>query len=538
MGIFDQLVNTVTGGAAPLPVPQLDLNQLATDLAPLLRDPDSEFEKIEVVRPSWSKQTEGPHRYTIYVPYNDGARLSIGAAHGILGSPGITAETKTHIHLNAYEGCPTYLGLGMPSKNIGVLGKLHAGYTLETEGHSTHEAKLDVNLASRESSIRIDAATNLVFMAGSGDISAEAGGSVRIKGGKKVAISAGQADPVNGSVFGALVLTALDAADFAAPTVGFKAKDPDTEHKAALGAATGNWLAGLAGKETVALRDKWVAAYSESVDQALGHLGTILGLLAAFKPNVASPDPEKSGWEVVSGMAGWFFSATSEIKSLWKDYVTGKDPDDPGLTLTAESMIDINAKTSVKVTGPTGVSINGFKGVSVTGLSVNLKGHKESVVWGGLGAGLKALAGDAVVTSDFKGVTIGGKKDVKITSVTGKAVLGSKDDAKVSSDKRLNLVGKESTLLLAGGANGHGVVGHPSKVVIGTLKSADPHSGAVGDEDKQLATFDSGAKQVTIQSSSSSKLKILPGSIEIDTPQVTLSSGGTVKLKGKFVEIN
>ena len=61
-------------------------------------DPD-DFDPKTVTRTVVAKPTEGPHRWTLYVPHDEHARISVGKAHPSMGEDGIALETKSHIHL-------------------------------------------------------------------------------------------------------------------------------------------------------------------------------------------------------------------------------------------------------------------------------------------------------------------------------------------------------------------------------------------------------------------------------------------------------
>src|SRR5260221_5620472 len=97
---IQRVISTTSGGLQG--VAQLDLSELADKLGPVLDDPAEKWKEGDANRPPVAKPTVGPHRYTIYVPHEDGTRLSLGNGVPSLGQAGMTGDTKSHIHLNAH----------------------------------------------------------------------------------------------------------------------------------------------------------------------------------------------------------------------------------------------------------------------------------------------------------------------------------------------------------------------------------------------------------------------------------------------------
>ncbi len=111
--MFPVTSHTEGQGAQKHRVLQVNLTELEHALAPKLA-PGEEFIQVDgVSRPATSTPTKGPHRYTIFVPHNDESTLNIGNGPPG-GQAGISLDTKSHIHLNAFEGeHATTLALGM-----------------------------------------------------------------------------------------------------------------------------------------------------------------------------------------------------------------------------------------------------------------------------------------------------------------------------------------------------------------------------------------------------------------------------------------
>lgn len=513
-------------------VSQLDLTELQKALAPRLADPDSAFTASEIIpRPDIANPTAGPHRYTVYVPHDDGSRLNMGAAHWP-AAPGISADTKTHIHLNAYEACPTFLNLGASPVTIGPVGWHTAGYTLVTEGASNHTSKLEVNIASQTEGIGLTAKTNLVLNATDEDIAAEAGKAITLKAANKIALSVGTQETINAEwheLVSAVALTTLDVVDF-----GSGAASTSADGKAVVGAAQKgvNFAAGFVSGNAAKLKDQWVAAASGHVSMVLGHVATLAGLVLSFKKTWGEPKPGTSGWVTKSAKASWILDAAAELKAIYGDYDKIKNPKEPGgILLEAESTIALNAKGTATVNGVKGASLTGFKAATVSGLSASLKGHKSATVWGGLGASVKGLAGDVAVSSDLKGATVKGKKDVEMSSETGKATFTGKQDAQLNStDGKAYVHGKNGSLLASGK---FGVVARPDFVEMGMLKSAEPFGDARVD-DIYVSFSDQG---VDMQTTTDNQLHLNKSGIVVLSKKLDVKSDGKITIKAPNIDI-
>jgi hypothetical protein len=151
-------VATSSTDGSTLVVGQLDLSELESCLAPSLSDPPAGFDPSEASRPEPAKPTAGPHRYTIYVPYDEKARINVGAPHPDHGEPGIAMRTKTHFHAWVGDGLDTSLSLGAPATTtcFGTNRETY-GYALATAGHSNHIAAFQVAMTSAFSGMALTA---------------------------------------------------------------------------------------------------------------------------------------------------------------------------------------------------------------------------------------------------------------------------------------------------------------------------------------------------------------------------------------------
>lgn len=534
-----QTTPTVDGeGVITGVVAQLDLTELAAKLTPRLADPDSAFTSSEVIpRPPAAKQTSGPHRYTIYVPYNDGAQINVGAAHWPF-SPGIGMSTKTTISLNAREATPTFLNLGDPPTCFGPLGGVNAGYNLHTDGSSNHIAKLQVAIGSQKEGIGLTAAQSVVLHSNKGEVSLEAAQSVALKG-KKITMNATSGEVINAAWYeqlAAVALTVVDAADFAAPLAGHKGGN--AEQAVAAGSSGANFIAGLIPGNAKKLKEQWIAAAADHVGYVLSHVATLASLGLSFKKTWKEPKKGASAWEIKSTKFQYVVSTVAEMVALYKDYPRAADPADPGsVSIEAESTIGISANGGITINGKGGVAMTGFKGVSMGGLSTSMKGHKEATIFGGLGASMKSLAGDVAMASDLKGATVKGKKDVEMSSEAGKATFTGHLDTQLNSvTQKAYVHGTTGVTAVAGGGDGFGMVATGSKVEIGAVTSAKEFASAASDAGKTSALFD--ASQVRLQSTADSKLTITKNGVTIKTKAAGINSSGKIYLKGSIVELN
>lgn len=519
-------------------VAQVDLGGLANELAPRLADPDNLFTSSDVSpRPDPAPPTAGPHRYTIYVPHNDEARINVGAPHPTRGETGVTVDTKTHIHLSASGSTNTFLSLGAaPLNNGSDMNKQTAGYSLQTDGAWNSLVKNDVTLVAQtgamnlaaEKNVRIDSKTEGIQLTSAKHLTVSGHGNVEISAGVDAPISADFWSLTN---FGAMALAVVDGADFLAPAAGYKGGATEAGTGAVTGAAS--FLSGLADGDAAKLRDQWVAKYAGGVDKVLGHLATTAGLVLGFKKQWKKPKHGRATWEDGFGWVSWIVSMGAEINAIIGDLSASKENDSGDVKIKAQAAVSIEANSSVSISGAKGVSISGFKGASMSGLTAGIKGHKEGTVWGGLGASLKALAGDAVVSSDLKGASVKAKKDVEMSSETAKATLTGNLDTQVNSITAKTFVhGK--TMMFAGTTE-FGVVAKPDFASIGALTGAAEFGSADFDDHALVVKKD----EVIVSSTGDNYLYLTDSEVELKGKKVTIDGGsGNVTIKGKLIELN
>ncbi len=517
-----------TGGFAA----QLDLAELGSALAPRLRDPDSDFTVSEVVpRADPANQTPGPHRYTIFVPHDEGAMINVGAGRSPF-SDGIGMATKSTIALRTFDGVPTSLNLGLAWEFWGI--KV-GGYSLITEGHSNHTAKYQVTLCSQEDGASITAAKEVSLTSQNASVTLAAAEMVSVTG-KKLALHSITAPPLEASgwdTFCAIALVGVDAASTVAPLAGVKGDNP------ALASTTGavNFLGGVVSANAEALKAKWMAAASSHGTKALTHVAALATLYLSYKKSFKSPTPGKTAWQVRASKFKTLLAAAKELKSIYSDYLKTASPSSPGISIESDSTIGVSAKGKITVNGDGGVAVTGgFGGASLAGLSVSVAGQKDAAISGGLGVTVKSLAGDVELSSDLKGAAVKGKKAVVMSSEADTASVTGNLDVQLNSVTAKAFVhGKAGATVAAGPGAGFGLVVKPENLTLGKVANADKFGSTAADGAFAVIRMTDGALQLKV--TSDSEVAMTKSQVKFKTPKVDMSASGKVIIKGSTVEI-
>ncbi|MFO0547008.1 MAG: hypothetical protein U0271_01405 [Polyangiaceae bacterium] len=519
-------------------VAQLDLTELDDKLAPILTDPSAKFAVKDATRPDVAKPTKGPHRYTIYVPHDDAARVNIGAPNPLKGETGIALETKTHIHAHAFDHShETYLGLGAPSINTGFdTNRSTAGYSLHTWGSSNHFAKMQVAISSTTDSIVLGAAKDIRVDAQTGTLTLS--GKVAVNGSSdgNITLTAGTDKKINTdfwTVVQAIGLTGAMAADFAAPGVGYFSPSAGSATAGAAGAA--NFIGGFATADAKALHDFIIVKSSGVIDKVLKHVAACAGLVLSFKKAKKEAQEGKTGWKQTKAYGAWAISVAKELYAIYSDFQAAKTSPAGEVKITAKNNASIAADGSVSIGGVKGVAISGFKSASMNSLACSIKGHKEATLWGGLGASVKSLAGDVALASDLKGASVTAKKDVKVASETGKATFTGDQEVQLNSvSNKAYVHGKEGSYIGAGTGQGFGVSCKPKGLSMGTTANADNFASAASDRSFTVLTFTD--KIVTLQSGSDSKFMLRTSLFDLGTGEIKLAAKkGNVTVTGSKI---
>lgn len=516
---------------APSVVAQLDLSELDSKLAPPLTDPTAEFKRDDASRPDVAKPTKGPHRYTIYVPHDEGARINVGAPHSKKGEPGITMATRSHIQAFAYDEVETCLTLGVPAKNsASITNQKTAGYALQTWGASNHFAAFQVAIGSIIDGVNIAGLLDVRLDSKIASVGITGGSAVNVSSPGTVQITAGSELVPNTSfwsVVQAIGLVGAQAADFSAPLISFAS--PGASAGVAAGAGIANFIGGFATKDAKGLADYVILKSHKHIDKVLKHLAAITSLVLKFKKMRKEYKAAEGKWAKGKALGPWLIAVGVELGSLYTDYLkSAQEPDLKGdVGITAKKNITIGADGSTSISGVKGVSIAGFLTTSVSSVSVSVKGHKASSIWGGLGASLKALAGSIEIASDLKGASMTAKQDVKIASEAGKSSIMGELDVQLNSVSGKAFVhGKAGAYFGGGTGTGKGIAIKEKVMHLGVVRSADKFDEATGDSDYALVTIMD--KVIQLQSGLESKVLVGSNLFDVKTKDMKVKTTNNV----------
>ncbi len=454
---------------------QLDISNYSAVLAPKVSDPTDQPKATKASRPEAAAETEGPHRYTVIVPKDDGTLLNLGQGVGqIQTGIGMFTSTTIQSYVAKSSGNFTSLVLGAPSLAGSAANLATAGYSLTTEGASVHEAKGEVILRSFESNVGIAANQGVTVMAG-GLLSMSAAGGYSLETPKSLKITAGEpSGPVQASwqqVLMSIPSFVGTVADFIQPAAAAHSSGAgDAVETVGENAGYLDFLC-EGGEE---LHDSLLQKHASSIDKVLTHLATIAGIVLAAAP---MRDEVKAG-ETIMGKVkpalDWGKTVYEEIQAIIADLKAADAEENAGcVSISAAKNVDVQAEEAVSIAGYE-TSINGFKSFSASGISASLKGHKDGSVWGGMTASLKALGGEVAIASDLGNVSIGGRKEVKMTSSKDAAVVTGKRTAQLNStDEWAYVHGKQGVAIGSGGGTGGGVVLEEDKAWFGIAKGTD-----------------------------------------------------------------
>lgn len=535
---FPTLASTPDG--SKVVVGQLDLSELESCLAPALNDPPAGFDPDDASRPDPAKPTTGPHRYTIYVPYDEKARVNIGAPHPDHGEPGIAMQTKTHFHVwTGQDGIGTALSLGAPATTTCYgTNRETFGYAMTTGGASNHIAGFQVTVASLFSGlslgalqdVRIDSKLCTVSINGQSAVNVTSPGHVSIVAGSEIVPSRGYWELLE-SISRQLLSSSV--------TLLGQAVDGDMSAGLQTGKGLKNYLTDTAKKEAEQLVDYTLRKNAEAINKTLGHLKSIIGLVLAFKKTKKEVQEASGKFKKVKAGGSYVWSIASEVMSIVSDLTKSAKPKTPAekvgdIDLTAHQNVNIAADVSVNISGFKGVAISAFKEASMSSLSCSIKAHKGSSIWGGMGADLKALAGDVSMQSDLKGATVKAKKDVKVTSEAGALTMGGNNDVQLTSVTADAYVhGNKGAYIGAGSGKGMGVVMKSAYMTLGKHANVHEYKKTVNEKDcGVIKIVDKSVKTTVTQSSS---LELTDDKHEVKTDTVKVTATRNVEIKGKKV---
>lgn len=532
-------VQTTTSSSKAV-VGQLDLSELESVLAPQLTDPPKGFDPHHASRPKVATPTVGPHRYTIYVPHDEGARINVGAPHPKLGEPGITMRTNTHWSAWVGESEQTALSLGAAASSIGLdTNKKTGGYALQTTGSSNHVAKLDLSIASSQGGLTIGSALDMRITSKDKTVGISAGAGVSLQSGGFIAIEAGT-DPKPHidwwTAIQAAGLLVAEAGEFASQPTGAiggekaQGKLDDAMKKV-------NWLNGYASDDAKKLAEYAIRKNVAKINKTLDHLVKIAGFVLSYKKTAKKGVEGKGLLKKGKAYGPILLKIGQEIYAMIADIRKSAAPakDHIGdIDITAHRNLNINADAAVSISGFSSVGISGFKSLSLSSLSASMKAYKSATLWGGQGIGLQSLTGDVSISSDYKGVTARGLKDVSMTSEEGKATFSAEKDVQLNSTTGSAFVhGKKGAYIGAGEGKAYGVVMKSAFLTIGKHSNVDKYDKTVNEKDCSVITMKDKSTKLTVTQDSS--LEMTDSLLETKTDKLKMTAKNNVEIKGKKV---
>lgn len=508
---------------------EVDLSAFAAKLAPTLTDPADQFVATNVTRPDAAGETPGPHRYSIYVKKDDRTALNLGAPVGPF-MPGISGLTNTSISWVADQGSRTGVSIGGHIGH-GTFANWVDGFGAGTEGVALVMSKQTAMMWSTEADTRLLAGKDLVMLSG-GMLSGQFAGGINLSTPKNLSITVGETPEVKatvGSVFGGIVALSADFLDPVGPAAGIGAVQATADGANLVSAAIGEF------DGATQIRDFVIAKAGNMADKVLLHAATIISLIMTYKRLHKEGKAGKAGLQSSDG-ASLLIAAYAEDLKFYQDF--SKKSEDANLSLKAVGTVEIGSDKSCAISAPNGVGISGFKSVDVSSLAVGIKGHKDASVFGGITASLKSLAGGVTVQSDLGGVTIGGAKEVKVTSEEGAVMLTAKADAQLTASGTTSVFGVRGAYFGAGDHSGFGVVaGHHALRLGYVSKASDFETAAISDAGPMIKIDTS---RIVLQhqvAGASGKLEVAAGALTGESTKTSFTSVGnfSVSTKGKIL---
>lgn len=522
-------------------VGQLDLSELDGALAPQLHDPPTGFDPHHASRPAVATPTAGPHRYTIYVPHDEGSRINIGAPHPKFGEPGITMRTNTHWSAWVGEGLQTALTLGAPATASAMdTNKDTFGYALQTSGQSNHFALFDVSMGSIASGMnlaslldmRIDSKIATVGISGMTGVTISSQGHVQIIAGAEHKPHVNFWNAVQ-----ALGLIACEAGEFAANPTGTFAGEKAGKQVKEKSEKGGKFLKDHASKDAKELAEYLIRTNVAKINKTLDHLVKIAGFVLTWKKTAKKGVEGKGLLKKGKAYGPILLKIGQELYAMINDIRKSAAPakDHIGdIDINAHRNLNINADQAVSISGYTSVAINGFKKLAMTSLSASLTAYKSASLWGGQGIGLKALTGEVDIASDYKGVTMRGLKDVSLTSEDGKATMSADKDVQVNSATASAFVhGKKGAYIGAGEGKGYGAVMKTAYMSIGKHANVDKFDKTVNEKDCSVLMMKDKSAKLTV--TQDSHIELTDKLLDTKSDKVTMTAKANVEIKGKKV---
>ncbi|MDC0741593.1 hypothetical protein [Polyangium mundeleinium] len=458
--------------------------------------------------------TDGPNRYTIYVP-TDNATLSLGEAgpeKTRIHERGITGRTDTHVHFHVTKHAPTVLSLGgpatafvsdeeaIPSHDPKVPKQSH-GYSMVTSRSAWHDAQDQNYIVSRSCDVVLRAAgnanvTNLV-QADLGTVVVSAGRAIRVGTKGTVSIVADKA--VN-------------------------MEDPAYE-VAVAGAVRETCDRGF---ET-----DWIA-YVDNLQKVI--LGVVAGITTYRAFRTYAKDREAGElWEGITGVAKLGIDAYQ--------FVNFANGEVDKLKKKKEETSDVNimAKNSAKVLGENvtahgtmGATLSSSFSVDILGPTTGMKALLFAGIWAGAGTSVEAL-GNVDVGSALGNVGIEGKKNVDLCSKKASVTAVAAKNVQLGAGEKAMLHGKRQVYCGSGGSTGYGLHATADKLHLGRF-TAGTNLGSPGPDDDKKVFFDSSRVGI-MHGKSSVQVYTTIIKIEAKSQLMLRSNNHDIQLKGKKIRL-
>ncbi len=408
--------------------------------------------------------TNGPNRYTIYVP-SDNATLSLGEASNAnkrINDRGIAGRTDTHIHFQVTDTAPTIVSLGGPvwtgtqdlpdNRHDRDVPVTSFGYSMVTAENAWHDAHKQHYIVSQTKDIVL----RTTGPAGVHNLVQADLGSVVVYGGKAI----------NVGTKGTVTIVADTAVDKENP-------EYTTDVTGAVHETCNREL-----------EQNWIAYVDNFQKISLGLIGVVATARAGYRAAKESDVGEV--WEISMSVAklaidfyqvfGW---ANGEIE---KYTGTGKPTSD----------VNIMAKDSAKILG-TNVTAHGTMGatlssafsVDILGPTTGMKALLFAGIWGGFGTSVEAL-GSVDIGSAFGKVSVEGKGNVELCSNKASVTVVAKKDAQVGAEDGAMLHGGKFVYCGGGGTTGHGLLATKGKLHLGRFTNGTKLGSPTKDEEKRI----------------------------------------------------
>lgn len=431
-----------------LGITSLDLTEVVPALRKTLRETEVDIVD-EWQQTSGNAQIPGSslvqkvHRYTVIVPDIDEKsvlNLGSGAGKHELPDAGITARTKSHVHLHAFDEVQaSMIALGGPTASPNKISDPHSvltsnqGIAAMTNGHLWAESKNVLNLASRMDQTILRSHTENVRVQAD-DASVEVGAK------SKVAI---------GGIGGVNIVSSSDVkCGENAYGKGFKDDVVASSGK-------------VAGKDLVTMLDTISASVTA---------------VKAFKDKDWFYEKGKlSQAKKANDKGKLVVDAVKALSSIGR-FVAGKFVGGQ-VKIAADHFVSMTGMLGASMYGHLSASVSSLLSASVVGGTASLKGLNWASVWAANGVSIRTVHGSASVRSEEGKVTLSAKDEIGISSRKGVNIGGDSYAELKSGDGPVFVASPKKTIVCAGEESGMGVILDGRTAYMGDVTNANEATG-------------------------------------------------------------